>query len=70
MANTPAEGSTIAVNTAPLGAGIFNTGTFTLINDTIAYNVASTAGGGGGLDALAGTATLFNSILAQNTAGG
>ena len=59
--------STIALNSAPLGGGIYNTGTLTLINDTVAYNNATSSGGGAGLDAASGTATLFNSIVAQNT---
>ena len=62
--------STIALNSAPLGAGIENSGALTLINVTVAYNTASQSGGGAGLGAASGTATLFNSIFAQNTDGG
>ena len=48
---------------------IENTGTLTLINDTVAYNTATALGGGAGLDAVSGTVTLFNSIFAMNTDG-
>ena len=61
--------STIANESAATGAGIYNAGNLTLINATIAYNNATQSGGGGGLDAASGTATLYNSIVAQNTAG-
>ena len=42
-------------------------GTLTLVNATIAYNQAATFGGG--LDVTGGTATLYNTLVAQNTAG-
>jgi hypothetical protein len=58
--------STIANNSAPVGGGIENTGTLTLINVTVAYNNATQAGGGAGLAAASGTATLHNSIFASN----
>ncbi len=58
---------TIAGNSAGTsGGGLWNNGPATLTNCTIAYNVASD-GGGGGLAAVAGVATLDNTIVALNT---
>ncbi len=61
--------STFTGNTASLGAAIFNTGTLQVVNATIAYNNATTAHGGGGLLASSGTASVYNTIIAQNTSG-
>ncbi len=58
---------TIAGNSAGTsGGGLWDNGPATLTNCTIAYNVASD-GGGGGLAAVAGVATLDNTIVALNT---
>jgi hypothetical protein len=60
--------STVAGNSAGGdGGGIFNGLTLTAVNTTIAYNSAAIGGTGGGLDASAGTSTLDNTIVAQNT---
>lgn len=64
-------GSTIAGNTASglpgAGGGIDNSGPLTVTDSTISGNTGST---GGGISLGAGTATLANSIVAGNTAGG
>jgi len=61
--------STISGNTATTGGGgiYVNGGTVTLLNDTITNNTA-TAGQGGGLNRVAGTANVKNTIIAGNTA--
>ena len=62
--------STIAGNDAQAGAGIYNAGTLTTVSATIAGNHATTSGGGGGLDTTAGgSATIYDTIVAQNTSG-
>jgi len=61
--------STIASNSATIGGGLLNDGTLTSVNSTIAGNNVGRFGSGGGLDAYAGTATLFNTIIALNTRG-
>jgi hypothetical protein len=62
--------STIANNSAAqFGGGIDNVGTFTAVNDTIAYNVVAAGGSGGGLASTAGTASLYNTIVVNNTIG-
>ena len=48
---------------------MFNKGQLTVTNSTIAYNYVASAGGGGGLDVIAGTAILDNTIVALNTTG-
>jgi hypothetical protein len=55
--------------TAGLGGGIDSVGTLTLLDSTIANNSVSSNGNGGGLAAPSGSATLHNSIIADNTAG-
>jgi predicted outer membrane repeat protein len=66
--------STIAGNTATqYGGGIDNVNVMTAVNDTIAYNIVASGGAGGGLLSTAGTAALYNTIVANNylgTAGG
>jgi predicted outer membrane repeat protein len=61
--------STISGNTAATdGGGIYvNGGTVTLLNDTITNNTA-TVGQGGGLNRVAGTVNVKNTIIAGNTA--
>jgi hypothetical protein len=63
--------ATIADNTASAGAGggIESSGTLTLINVTVADNAVPGSTAGGGLDATAGTAALYNTIVALNTTG-
>src|SRR6185437_3971339 len=66
--------STIGGDSALNGGGIENEGTLTAVNDTIAYNQASAGGAGvpgfgGGLYNAGGTATLDNTIVAQNLNG-
>ena len=61
---------TITANSAVQGGGIFNSGTLTLVSSTIASNISGGSGTGGGLDAAAGTATLYNTIVAENTDNG
>ncbi len=63
--------TTIAFNSATKGGGISTSGPITLINVTIADNsLASLADTGGGLDLeTGGKVGLYNSIVAQNTAG-
>ena len=61
--------ATIAANSATIGGGILNDGTMTAVNSTIADNQVGRFGSGGGLDAYAGTASLFNTIVALNTRG-
>jgi Dockerin type I domain len=58
----------VQINSGGAGGGIWNSGTLTTVNTTIAYNVAG-GGAGGGLDVFGGTATLNNTILALNTDG-
>ena len=51
------------------GGAIFNGGTLTLLNVTIAANTATTGGSGGGVFSDTGaTATAKNSLIATNTA--
>ncbi len=68
--------STISNNSAgSSGGGLFNganqeySSVATVSDSTIAYNTVSSGGSGGGLDTSAGTATLNNTIVAQNTNG-
>jgi Bacterial Ig-like domain (group 3) len=61
---------TIAFNTAgQTGGGINSVGNLTAINTTIAYNSIAPGGSGGGIDASSGNAVLYNTIVADNTAG-
>ncbi len=46
------------------GGGILNLGALTVVNCTVAYNNVASGGTGGGLDGLAGTVTLDNTIVA------
>ena len=63
-----ATNSTFAANTATDGGGVFNNqGTLEFINATIAYNQASSIGGG--LDLVNGNTSLYNTLVALNTAG-
>ncbi len=41
----------------------------TAVNATLAYNISTGSGTGGGLDASAGTSLLYNTIVAKNTDG-
>ncbi len=60
--------STIAGNSAGQnGGGINQVGILTVVSSTIAYNTVAGAGAGGGIDASAGTTTLYNTIVAGNT---
>jgi predicted outer membrane repeat protein len=66
--------STVFGNSASLGAGLLNntlttTGTVgaTLLSDTVAFNSASTSGGG--LDAVGGAFVVRSTLVAANTAG-
>ena len=59
--------ATVTANTASSGAGVYSQGTLQLVNATIAYNQAADAGGG--LDIGGGTATLYNTLVAENIAG-
>ena len=63
--------STVADNSARgEGGGIFDDGTLTVTNSTIADNsVVSGGGTGGGLEVIAGAASLNNTIVALNTVG-
>ncbi len=62
--------STLAGNTAnQYGGAIDNVSTLTAVSDTIAYNVVAPGGSGGGIDAYAGTTTLYDTIVALNTVG-
>jgi CSLREA domain-containing protein len=68
--------STVARNSAPSGAGIFNgdrlgTATVRVINSTIAFNTASNSGGGirqEGASENGNVLSLVNSIVARNSA--
>ena len=62
--------TTIANNTATSGGGIYNTGALTLVNDTIAYNNATGALAGGGLEMAGGSGVIDNTIVALDTSGG
>ena len=61
--------ATVAANTAGQGGGVSDTGRLTVENGTIAYNLVASGGSAGGLAALTGTTTLFNTIVTGNTAG-
>ena len=61
--------STIADNSADTGGGIASESSLTTVNSTIAYNDVTSVGVGGGLDVIAGTAILDNTIVALNTIG-
>ncbi len=62
--------STVSGNSATTGGGILFLGTTLLVvNCTIAYNDVATPGQGGGLGIGTGTATLDNTIVAQNIDG-
>ncbi len=61
--------ATIAGNTGVSAGGVLNTGTLTVVNGTIAENHIASGGTGGGLYSQFGTATLYNTIVASNTAG-
>jgi fibronectin-binding autotransporter adhesin len=52
-----------------VGGGNNESGSLTVINSTIAYNTINAGGAGGGIDASSGTTTLYNTIVALNTAG-
>ncbi|MGP0066466.1 MAG: choice-of-anchor Q domain-containing protein [Isosphaeraceae bacterium] len=67
--NLTITNDTLASNTAADGGGIFQAGSLTAVNATIAYNVSGASSTGGGLDAPSGTSLLYNSIVAQNTDG-
>ncbi len=62
-----ASNATFASNTASFGGAVYTQGSLTFVNATIAYNQASLAGGG--FDVAGGTATLYNTLVAGNTAG-
>ncbi len=62
-----ASNATFATNSAGFGGALYSKGTLTFVNTTIAYNQATLAGGG--LDVAGGTATLYNTLVANNTAG-
>ena len=63
--------STIANDSAGLSGGIYNEGgSLTAVNDTISGNSSTVAGNAGGLITSGAAATLENSIIAVNTAGG
>ena len=62
--------STIAGNFAGQnGGGINQVGMLTSLSSTIALNSVAAGGAGGGIDASAGTATLYNTLVAGNTTG-
>ena len=62
--------STIAGNSASVeGGGVANFGTLTAISTTIAQNNVASGGAGGGLFTSGGKATLYDTIVAQNTVG-
>ncbi len=63
---------TVAYNSASAagnGGGLCDFGLLTVVNSTIAYNTTAAPDQGGGLYVGGGTATLDNSIIAQNTSG-
>ncbi len=51
------------------GGGVYNEGKLTAVNVTIAENDVNLGGSGGGLEAAAGVAALYNTIVAANTVG-
>ncbi len=62
--------STLANNTAQqYGGAIDNVSTLTLVSDTIAYNVVSPGGSGGGIDAYSGSTAMYDTIAELNTVG-
>ena len=62
--------STLAGNTASqYGGAIDNVSNLSAVGDTIAYNVVIPGGSGGGIDAYAGTTSLYDTIVALNTVG-
>ena len=68
--STTIVNSTIANNTAShYGGGIYNFGALTITNSTVAFNSTGSYGGGG-LDAYGYSATLINTLIAQNTRNG
>jgi fibronectin-binding autotransporter adhesin len=70
MGTLTVTNSTLSGNSATTqGGGLFNQGALTLVNATIAYNNVADGGTGGGLDALAGTTILYNTIVALDTVG-
>jgi hypothetical protein len=64
-----ATNSTLADNSADNGGGITSVRSLTTVNSTIAYNDVVNGGAGGGLEVIAGTSLLDNTIVALNTAG-
>ncbi len=61
--------STIAGNAAGQnGGGINQVGTLFSVSSTIANNTVAAGGAGGGIDASSGTTTLYNTLIAGNTA--
>jgi Right handed beta helix region len=63
--------STIADNAAEVGGGIYNRGTMTILNSTIANNRSSgplSFSQGGGVSNFSGTLTILNSTIANNQA--
>ncbi len=69
-ANLTLLNSTIADNSAGQnGGGINQAGTLVALSTTIADNVVASGGAGGGIDASSGTTTLYNTLVALNTAG-
>jgi predicted outer membrane repeat protein len=67
VANNGLTGVTIV---ALQGGGIFNAGKLTAINSTIAYNTVANGATGGGIDTIVPSAvSLYNTIVARNTAG-
>ena len=60
---------TIAGNSALDGGGIDGAGTLLTLNVTIADNLISVGGMGGGLDVSGGSATLYNTLVAKNAVG-
>ena len=54
---------------ARTAAGSTRSAFLTAISSTIAYNSVAAGGAGGGIDASSGTTTLYDTIVAANTAG-
>ena len=60
--------STLADNTASqYGGAIDNVSTLTVVSDTIAYNVVTPGGSGGGIDAYAGTTSPCTTRSSRST---
>ena len=62
--------STLAANTAQqYGGAIDNVNALTVVSSTVAYNVVAVGGSGAGIDAYAGSTSLYDTIAALNTVG-